>query len=239
METKTIGAFIARLRKEKGMTQKELAGLLRVSDKTVSRWEREESLPDLNLVPVLAEIFGVTVDELLRGERSASAPTPVQVSAPQPGEKQLQRILQEIETRYLTRSIISVGLAFGGLAAGLVLAFGPSGRFYGLSLLVGLMMDLLALVHQTVYTSLAFTSLGREELPEGMVAAVRERLVKRAMGAFSLILVLLVALIVSADSSLGFVEWLLFGALWCALAAVVCRIICGILWRALRKKAWF
>ena len=69
MEKKTMGSFIAALRRASGMTQKELAERLNVSDKSVSRWERDDGAPDLALIPVLAEIFGVTCDELLRGER--------------------------------------------------------------------------------------------------------------------------------------------------------------------------
>ncbi len=69
MERKSIGAFISALRKSNGMTQKELAEKLCVSDKAVSRWERDESAPDLYLIPVIAEIFGVTSDELLLGKR--------------------------------------------------------------------------------------------------------------------------------------------------------------------------
>ena len=65
MEKKTMGGFIAALRKANGMTQKDLAERLNVSDKTVSRWERDDGAPDLSLIPVIAEIFGVTVDYLL------------------------------------------------------------------------------------------------------------------------------------------------------------------------------
>lgn len=66
MERKTIGSFIAALRKANGMTQKELADRLPVSDKAVSRWERDECAPDISLIPVIAELFGVTSDELLK-----------------------------------------------------------------------------------------------------------------------------------------------------------------------------
>lgn len=69
MERKSMGAFIAVLRKAQGMTQRQLAEKLNVSDKTVSRWERDEGSPDLSVIPVLAEIFSVSCDELLRGER--------------------------------------------------------------------------------------------------------------------------------------------------------------------------
>lgn len=69
MEKKTLGAFIALLRKEKGLTQKQLAELLNVSDKTVSHWECDETSPDISLLPPLAKNLGVTVDELLQGEK--------------------------------------------------------------------------------------------------------------------------------------------------------------------------
>lgn len=69
MEKKTLGAFIALLRREKGLTQKRLAELLNVSDKTVSHWECDETSPDISLLPLLAQTLGVTVDELLKGEK--------------------------------------------------------------------------------------------------------------------------------------------------------------------------
>lgn len=73
MEKKTMGGYLAALRRANGMTQRELAERLNVSDKSVSRWERDEGAPDLTLIPVIAEVFGVTCDELLRGERAASS----------------------------------------------------------------------------------------------------------------------------------------------------------------------
>ena len=76
MEKKTIGSFISALRRAAGMTQRDLAEQLNVSDKAVSRWERDESAPDLTLLPLIADLFGITVDELLRGQRKASSETP-------------------------------------------------------------------------------------------------------------------------------------------------------------------
>ena len=58
MEKKTMGSFLAALRRASGMTQKELAERLNVSDKSVSRWERDDGAPDLALIPVIAEVFG-------------------------------------------------------------------------------------------------------------------------------------------------------------------------------------
>ena len=65
MEKKTIGGFLAALRRTSGMTQKELGERVGVSDKAVSRWENGLSYPDIELLPALAEQFGVSVDYLL------------------------------------------------------------------------------------------------------------------------------------------------------------------------------
>lgn len=66
MKEQTMGAMIAALRKEKGMTQLDLAQQLGVTDKAVSKWERDLSCPDVNSLPKLAEILNVTVDELMQ-----------------------------------------------------------------------------------------------------------------------------------------------------------------------------
>lgn len=68
IDNEKFGAFLARLRKEKGMTQKELAEKLFVSDKAVSKWERGLSLPDIALLQPMAELLGVSVTELLSGQ---------------------------------------------------------------------------------------------------------------------------------------------------------------------------
>lgn len=66
MKEQTLGAMIAALRKEKGMTQLELAQQLGVTDKAVSKWERDLSCPDVNSLPKLAQVLGVSVDDLMQ-----------------------------------------------------------------------------------------------------------------------------------------------------------------------------
>lgn len=56
---------LRRLRKEKGMTQEELADILQISFQTISKWERQESYPDIHMLPVMAGFFNISVDELL------------------------------------------------------------------------------------------------------------------------------------------------------------------------------
>ena len=66
MKKQSFGAMIAAMRKEQGMTQLELAEKMGVTDKAVSKWERDLSFPDVDSIPRLAEIFDVTVDELMQ-----------------------------------------------------------------------------------------------------------------------------------------------------------------------------
>ena len=71
---KTLGTMIAELRKAEGMTQLELAEKMGVTDKAVSKWERDLSCPDINSLPKLAEIFGISVDDLMQVKQEASRP---------------------------------------------------------------------------------------------------------------------------------------------------------------------
>lgn len=65
----SFGRFLAQLRRERGLTQRDLAEMLFISDKAVSKWERGLSLPDVSLLLPLAEKLGVSVTELLEGRR--------------------------------------------------------------------------------------------------------------------------------------------------------------------------
>ena len=64
----TFGAFVRTLRKEKQMTQLELAKILNLSDKTISKWEQGKAFPDIAVWEALAEALDVTVAELFAGE---------------------------------------------------------------------------------------------------------------------------------------------------------------------------
>ena len=118
MERKTMGSFLAALRKAGGLTQKELAEKLNVSDKSVSRWERDEGAPDLAPIPVIAEIFGVTSDELLRGERRTSAETGSAQQAR--SDRQRARLFAASLAGCRNKSLLATGLALCGLIAALL-----------------------------------------------------------------------------------------------------------------------
>lgn len=72
MDLKKIGIYIAGKRKEAGMTQKQLAGKLGMSDKSVSKWERGICLPDVSVYMELCDILGISINEFLAGEDIAA-----------------------------------------------------------------------------------------------------------------------------------------------------------------------
>ena len=84
MNNQTLGSMIATLRKEHNMTQLQLAEKMGVTDKAVSKWERDLSCPDVASLPRLAELFGITVDEMLQVKETARS---------QPAENKTEKIM--------------------------------------------------------------------------------------------------------------------------------------------------
>ena len=138
MEKKTIGKFISALRKANGMTQKELGEKLFVSDKTVSRWECDECTPELSLIPSIAEIFGITTDELLRGERNnpdrEAASEDVANKQKAKSDKQFKLMLHSRKKKFTNLSFISIGLIIVGLIAAMICNLGFSRGLLGFCL---------------------------------------------------------------------------------------------------------
>lgn len=101
MDQIKVGKFIAELRKEKNLTQEELAELLGVSSKSVSRWENGKNLPDAALYQPLCQALGVNLTELLSGER---------IGAEELTEKAEEKVLSVLE--FAKQKIRSVNKRF-------------------------------------------------------------------------------------------------------------------------------
>ena len=119
----SIGSRICKYRKEKGMTQEELAGHLGVSSQAVSKWENDISCPDISLLPQLARVLGVTTDAILSGKQDEVK------LVPQAQRKSLDELVMRIYvnsadgTRVkvnLPMSLVKVGMEIGMDFAGSV-----------------------------------------------------------------------------------------------------------------------
>ena len=160
MEKKTIGGFIAALRKANGMTQKDLAEKLNVSDKTVSRWERDDGAPDLAVIPVIAEIFDVTCDELLRGKRKSPTERAEATEEDEPtpkAEKQRQRLLKSTLSQYKNHTYIAIGVSVIGIIVALVCNLAFLKAILGFFL--GAIFFAASIVCQAVFVNKAFFSV--------------------------------------------------------------------------------
>lgn len=71
MDQRRIGSFLKELRRERNLTQEELAEKLNVSGRTVSRWETGANMPDISLLVELAEFYDVSIPEIINGERKS------------------------------------------------------------------------------------------------------------------------------------------------------------------------
>ena len=228
MERKTMGSFIAALRKANGMTQKELAERLNVSDKAVSRWERDENAPDLSLIPVIAEIFDVTADELLRGERAdPAAGNPAR--AAERREREIRRLAGSVCTGFRIQSIISAGIALAGLVAAMILNFGFLRAYAGF--FAACVFFIAAAVCEAAFLIRSLFALAESFADESIVRC-RKALVTTAELVFSLILVLFVStlplILLTPYATVGLTgeSWLKYGLLAAAGAALLCFVFC-------------
>lgn len=241
MEKKTIGGFMAALRKANGMTQKDLADRLNVSDKTVSRWERDEGTPDLSLIPVIAEIFDVTCDELLRGERRSpeerNVPQEDRYSTPK-GEKQRQRLLNSALSQYRTQTYISIGISFLGLIAALIsnLAFLKA----VLGFLCGTIFFVISIACQAIFTNRVFLRMEDGGLDLESMSAFRRKIIvlaERSIGTTVCFMGFTAPLLlVDAYMGLSADNMLIFGVIGALAFLVLYAIVCYFLNASFVKK---
>ena len=149
MDKKTIGSFISVLRKSKGLTQKDFGDMLGVSDKTVSRWERDECAPDITLIPVIADIFDVTADELLRGEKKNDfSPASAVNELSQKSEKNLLILFNRAYAKFKTKSLISVCIATVGIFAAAICNYAFTRAYLGF--IVAALMIFISIIFQII-----------------------------------------------------------------------------------------
>ena len=100
MDQVKIGRFIAQCRKEKNLTQAQLAEQLNLTDRAVSKWETGKGMPDASIMPDLCELLGISINELFSGERVLTD------NYKQKAEENLLRIKKEAERMKAFRILI-------------------------------------------------------------------------------------------------------------------------------------
>ena len=230
MEKKTIGKFISALRKANGMTQKELGEKLFVSDKTVSRWECDECTPELSLIPSIAELFGITTDELLRGERNnpdREAATSEDAASKQKAksDKQFKLMLHSRKKKFINLSFIAIGLTIVGLIAAMICNLGFSKGLLGFCL--ASVFFVAATICQICFT-VSFRLLIDEEEAEHAekIKKANTEMVFNSVKIFFGILLTLafclpIAVFTNSNYGLVFDFWLLVGSIFVAVALLI------------------
>lgn len=241
MEKKTIGGFIAALRKANGMTQKDLAERLNVSDKTVSRWERDDGAPDLAAIPAIAEIFGVTCDELLRGERKSPAEraevTEETETTPK-AEKQRQRLLKSTLSQYKNRTYIAMGVSVVGMIVALIcnLAFLKA----VLGFFLGAIFFAASIVCQAVFVNKAFYSVEDAGLDTGVLSDFKKKVVAFAKKSIGLTVAFIgftfPLILVDAYVGLGSDSLLIWGSMGATVFLLIYAVVLYFLNASLLKK---
>lgn len=177
------------------------------------------------------------MNELLQGARSTPAPVGPKAEA-HPGEKQLRHIIKAAETGYLLSCLRSILISM--LGALLVLAcvegltWGHGVDRFSLALVLDAAVQLIALAYQTNATARTMTSLG-DDLAGATVRELRRKLVKWGMMTYSAQIVAAILSVMLAGSWTA-VEWLALGALWGGGGALLCAVVCRVIWVRLEKR---
>ena len=241
MEKKTIGCFIAALRKANGMTQKDLAEKLNVSDKTVSRWERDDGAPDLAVIPVIAEIFDVTCDELLRGERKSPTERAVATEEDEPtskAEKQRQRLLKFTLSQYKNHTYIAIGVSVIGIIVALVCNLAFLKAILGFFL--GAIFFAASIVCQAVFVNKAFFSVEDAGLDVNVLSDYKRKVLGLAEKSIGLTVAFIgftfPLILVDAYMGLGSDSLLILGAMGAAAFLLIYAVVLYFLNASFLKK---
>ena len=234
MEKKTIGKFIAVLRKANGMTQKDLADKLFVSDKTVSRWERDECDPDLSLIPAIAELFGITTDELLRGERNNPDTLEHQsdddtIKQKKKSEKQFKTMLFGKKRRFDNLTLISIGISLLGLIVGMIINLGFSKGL--IAFFVSSAFLLAGVICQIYFTSNARITTDEDDDYRELIDAANTSFIQKSVAVYFVNIAIfafclpLVTVINGVNFGLGFDSWILYGITFAAAGIILAYLI--------------
>ena len=142
MDYKKTGEFLKSLRKANGLTQEEVSNHLLVSPKTISRWECGDGLPDINIISDVAALYNVTVDEILKGEKSVKEENLKEETINLKNKKRDKALVSSAIKPFNIFFIIAISLSLLFLLVGIIVSF-----FY---VFIGLIIILAGIVVPTI-----------------------------------------------------------------------------------------
>ena len=244
MARKSMGNFIAILRKAKGMTQVDLAEKLNVSDKTVSRWERGEGAPDLMLVPVIGDIFGVTSDELLRGERIHTSNDSLDESQERGkiNPKHLKRLLGINLLKLTNQNLIFIGIMLIGFIGAMTCNFVFNRGYLGY--FIASFFYVIGVVYEVIIINTAFSKVSGPEFEGDEIDNFKRTvltIIKRIVYFSVILFAITLPLVLVKEPLFGISggSWIKLGLLYGAIALGLCLIISNIIdFILIRKRVY-
>lgn len=149
MKKSTVGNFISILRKSKGYTQANLADTLGVSSKTVSKWECNDGMPDIMLLPVLAEVLEVSIEEILMGGRLQADKNSTGANNKR-SDRQIKILFNKQELRFRNLSLVSLGIGILSIALSIIFLATASSEKTLVIWAIGLVLILATIIIQLI-----------------------------------------------------------------------------------------
>ena len=230
MEKKTMGSFLAALRRAKGMTQQEVADQLNVSNKTISKWERDEGCPEIMMLPLIAELYSVTVDEILRGERITKEEN-IETKDTK-SEKQIKYLIDRATTKFKNLAIISVVLGVASVLLAYTLGDIINYNYLWIGLLINLLLACASVIVIAIAINNHFSGLNNEEIINNDdLQKTKKNCVKYISVIIFLTIICLIGIILNiCFSGLG------GGYIALPIACILAGIPTYIIWSKLNKK---
>lgn len=201
----TIGERLYNLRKEKNISQEELANALDVSRQTVSKWETGESMPDFNKIQPICDYFGITTDELITGSQNI-----------------VEQKKEDKKNKFARNLAISVGLYIFSIVAIILFSAWINQPIIGVCLFFSIIAVATGII---IYSGIVYGKDKEEEANKSKVEKKKDSVAKQLADIVGLVGVI-VYLLVSFLTGAWHLTWIIFIAI--GLVNAIIKLICGL-----------
>ena len=209
----TIGNRLYNLRKERNISQEELANALDVSRQTVSKWETGESMPDFNKIQPICDYFGITTDELITGSQNI-----------------VEQKKEDKKNKFARNLAISVGLYIFSIVAIILFSAWINQPIIGVCLFFSIIAVATGII---IYSGIVYGKDKEEEAKKSKVEKKKDSVAKQLADIVGLVGVI-VYLLVSFLTGAWHLTWIIFIAI--GLINAIIKLICGLKYNEEEKE---